>query len=208
MDIKAFPLGPLETNCYVASSNGTAVVVDVGGDPAEVAAYLRAGRLTLAAILLTHLHCDHLYGVAALVKEFEAKVLAGADDAGLLDTELGGGGLMGLPLVPPFPWEPVAPGPLDLPGLPCRVLATPGHSQGSLSYHFPEAKAVFVGDLLFYRSIGRTDFPGGDFDALVASVKSQIFVLPKDTAVYPGHGLPTTVADEQLHNPFFTEFTR
>jgi glyoxylase-like metal-dependent hydrolase (beta-lactamase superfamily II) len=208
MDIKMFPLGPLETNCYVASVDGAAVAVDVGGDPAEVAAYLRGRDLALEAILLTHLHCDHLYGVAALAEAFGVKVLAGEEDSMLMDTELGGGGLMGLPLVPPFSWEPVGLGETAFLGRPCRVLATPGHSAGSRSYFFPQAKVVFVGDLLFYRSIGRTDFPGGDFDALIASVKEQIFVLPPDTIVYPGHGLATTVGDEQLHNPYFTEFTR
>jgi hydroxyacylglutathione hydrolase len=208
MDIKMFPLGPLETNCYVAAAGGAAVAVDVGGDPAEVADYLRAKGLSLSAILLTHLHCDHLYGVAELAKAFGVRVLAGGEDAMLMDTERGRGGFMGLPLVPPFAWEPVAPGPLDLPGMPCEVLATPGHSPGSRSYHFPEARSVFTGDLLFYRSIGRTDFPGGDFDSLIDAVKSRIFVLPQDTAVYPGHGLATSVADEQLRNPYFTEFTR
>jgi glyoxylase-like metal-dependent hydrolase (beta-lactamase superfamily II) len=208
MDIKTFPLGPLETNCYVASVDGSAVAVDVGGDPAEVTDYLRAAGLTLQAILLTHLHCDHLYGVAALADTFGVKVLAGAEDAPLLESELGQGGFMGLPRVPLFSWEPVAPGSLSLLGQTCRVLATPGHSLGSRSYAFPESGVVFVGDLLFYRSIGRTDFAGGDFDSLIASVKTQIFTLPADTVVYPGHGLATTVADEQLANPYFTEFTR
>ena len=112
-----FPLGPLETNCYVAAVDGAAVAVDVGGDPAEVVDYLHTKGLSLAAILLTHLHCDHLYGVAALAKEFGAKVLAGGEDAMLLDTDLGKGGFMGLPEVPAFSWEPVAPGRLALPGM-------------------------------------------------------------------------------------------
>lgn len=208
MDIKMFPLGPLETNCYVANVGDAAVAVDVGGDPAEVMAYLRSKGLSLSTILLTHLHCDHLYGVAELAKAFGAKVLAGGEDAMLLDTDLGKGGFMGLPDVPAFSWEPVAEGPLPLPGMPCEVLATPGHSPGSRSYHFPGTGAVFTGDLIFYRGVGRTDFPGGDFDSLIDAIKSRIFVLPKETAIYPGHGLTTSVADEQLHNPYFTEFTR
>ncbi|MHC1790356.1 MBL fold metallo-hydrolase [Solidesulfovibrio sp.] len=208
MDIVSFPLGPLETNCYLAMSGASAVAVDVGGDPAPVLARLKAGGLTLEAICLTHLHCDHLYGVAALARETGCRVLAGAEDARLMETELGRGGLMGLPLVDAFAWEPVAPGETTLAGMPCRVLATPGHSPGSRSFYFPEAGVVFVGDLLFYRSIGRTDFAGGDYDVLLGAVASEIFSLPDKTLVYPGHGPATTVGDEKRHNPFFSEFAR
>ncbi|EHJ49167.1 beta-lactamase domain protein [Solidesulfovibrio carbinoliphilus subsp. oakridgensis] len=208
MDIRTFPLGPLETNCHVAVVGTAAVAVDVGGDPAQVAQFLKEKGLALEAVLLTHLHCDHLYGVGTLAREFGAKAYGGAGDAFLLDTEVGAGGLMGLPLVPPFDWEPIAPGETTLLGQPCRVLATPGHSPGSLSYHFPEAGVVFVGDLLFYRSIGRTDFAGGDYDALIRSVATEIFALPPATLVYAGHGPATTVGDEKRHNPFFSEFAR
>ena len=208
MDIRTFPLGPLETNCYVATAGNAAIAVDVGGPPEAVAHYLKEKGCSLEAVLVTHLHCDHLYGVGELARTFGATVFAGAADAPLLDTELGKGGLMGLPLVPPFDWEPLGPGELLLLGQPCRVLATPGHSPGSLSFYFPQAGVVFVGDLLFYRSIGRTDFEGGDYDALITSVRESIFTLPPDTAVYSGHGPATTVGDEMRHTPFFSEFAR
>ena len=208
MDIVSFPLGPLETNCYLAAVGGLAVAVDVGGDPAPVLAHVKAHGLTLTAICLTHLHCDHLYGVAALARETGCRVLAGAEDALLMDLDLGRGGLMGLPLVEPFDWEPVPPGETAFMGQACRVLATPGHSPGSRSFYFPEAGVAFVGDLLFYRSIGRTDFAGGDYDTLLQAVATQIFTLPDTTLVYPGHGPATTVGDEKRHNPFFSEFAR
>ena len=208
MDIKTFPLGPLETNCHVLVEKDRAVVVDAGGNPEAVLAYLDQRGASLETILITHLHCDHLYGVAALAEATGASVLAGAPDAPLLDDELGRGGLMGLPLVPPFAWEPLAPGEYAFAGLPCQVLATPGHSAGSLSFYFPQAEAVFVGDLLFYRSIGRTDFTGGDYEALINSVTTAIFTLPGATQVYPGHGPATTVAAEKQHKPYFSEFAR
>ncbi|MEA4858041.1 MBL fold metallo-hydrolase [Solidesulfovibrio sp.] len=208
MDIKTFPLGPLETNCYLATVGNVAVAVDVGGDPAPVAAFLTEKKLSLEAVLVTHLHCDHLYGVGELARAFAVPVLAGAADAFLLDTELGRGGFMGLPRVPAFAWEPIAPGEATYLGQPCRVLATPGHSPGSLSYYFPQAGLVFVGDLLFYRSIGRTDFDGGDYDTLLRSVREAVFALPPDTVVYSGHGPATTVGDERRHNPFFSEVAR
>ena len=208
MDIKMFPLGPLETNCYVLVNDGKALAVDVGGDPAPVLDYLAQRGASLDTILLSHLHCDHLYGVAALAAATRATVLAGAADAALLDDELGRGGLMGLPLVPPFDWTPVAPGPHDFIGLACQILATPGHSAGSLSLYVPDAASVFVGDLLFNRSIGRTDFLGGDYDSLINAVKTAIFTLPDATTVYPGHGPATTVGAEKQHNPYFSEFAR
>ncbi|UJX42879.1 MBL fold metallo-hydrolase [Desulfovibrio sp. JY] len=208
MDIKTFPIGPLETNCYLAVAGSAAIAVDVGGKPTAVAQFLKEKGLSLEAVLLTHLHCDHLYGVGELAGAFGAPVFAGAADAPLLETELGHGGLMGLPQVPEFTYEPIAPGGRTLLGQPCRVLATPGHSPGSLSYYFPEAGAIFVGDLLFYRSIGRTDFDGGDYDQLMTSVREKIFALPAVTAVYPGHGPATTIGDEMKHNPFFSEYAR
>ncbi len=206
MKVETFPLGPLQTNSFLACSGGLAAVCDVGGDPAPILAYLKKNSLTLTHILLTHLHCDHLYGVAALARATGAPVWGSGADRFLMDTELGGGGLMGLPLVAPFEFVDASPGEVEAAGRPCRILATPGHSPGGLSFYFPQDGVVFVGDLLFSRSVGRTDFPGGDHDQLLASVKEWIFTLPGDTAVYPGHGPATSVAQERRHNPFFSEF--
>lgn len=202
MKIRTFTLGPLGTNGFLAAHGGRAVFVDPGGDPAPVLAALKAGGLTLEAVLVTHLHCDHVYGCAALARATGAPVLVGREDLPLLDTELGGGGLMGLPLVEPFEPTVLAPGSARFLDLPCTVLPTPGHSPGSLSFHFPDQGVVFVGDVLFRRSIGRTDFPGGDLDTLLAAVREHLFTLPPETVVYSGHGPATTIGDEMAHNPF------
>lgn len=208
MKVETFPLGPLETNSYLAVSGKEAVAVDAGGDPSAMVEYLNKHGLTLSQILITHLHCDHIYGVSALSQATGAPVLAGADDAYLMETELGRGGFMGLPMVRVFDWTPIREGEMILMGQPCKVLATPGHTLGSLSFFFPQGGAVFAGDLIFYRSIGRTDFPGGDMDALLDSVRQKIFTLPEDTAIYSGHGPATSVGAEQKHNPYFSEFAR
>jgi hydroxyacylglutathione hydrolase len=205
MRVETFALGPLQTNGYLLAHAGRALFVDPGGDPRPVRRMLDNEKLALEAVALTHLHCDHLYGAADLAQAYGAPILASPEDAYLMDTELGAGGFMGLPLAKEFAWEPLAPGPRQFLGLECQVLATPGHSPGSLSLYFPDAGAVFVGDLLFLRSIGRTDFPGGDLDALMASVRERIFTLPGETTVYSGHGPSTTVAAEMAHNPFFNE---
>ncbi|WP_147820658.1 MBL fold metallo-hydrolase [Salidesulfovibrio onnuriiensis] len=206
MQIKTFPLGPLETNCHVLSHDGKAVVVDPGGDPSEVLAHLEKEGLTLTHILNTHLHFDHTYGNRALSEATGVSILAGADDKPLLSTELGRGGMMGLPSVEMFEIEEIGEGEHEFAGLACKVFTTPGHSTGSLSFYFPEAGACFVGDLIFYRSIGRTDFPGGSLEVLKASVAEKIFTLPKETRLFSGHGPDTTVGDEMHHNPFFSEF--
>lgn len=206
MKVEIFPLGPLETNSFLAIEGSSAVAVDVGGDPSSMLRFLKREGLTLTHVLLTHLHFDHTFGVKALHDATGAVALACAGDAPLMQTELGRGGFMGFPKVPEFSYAPVEEGEIELLGQPCKVLFTPGHTPGGVSYYFPKAGVVFAGDLLFYRSIGRTDFPGGSHQTLLDSVTTRIFPLPPDTVVYAGHGPETTVGDEKLHNPYFSDF--
>jgi glyoxylase-like metal-dependent hydrolase (beta-lactamase superfamily II) len=206
MEIKTFPIGPLQTNCYVLAGDTEAVVIDPGGEPSVILAYLKENGLTLTHILNTHLHFDHTYGNKALSEATGAPILSCADDAYLLKNELGMGGTMGLPEVPPYETQTITPGEATYAGFSCKIFHTPGHSAGSLTYYFPEAGAAFVGDLIFYRSIGRTDFAGGDLETLKTSVREHIFSLPPETLLLSGHGPETTVGDEMNHNPFFTGF--
>jgi glyoxylase-like metal-dependent hydrolase (beta-lactamase superfamily II) len=205
--VKTFQLGPLETNCYLVYNDAKqAVVIDPGGDPAEVLAFLRSQGLTLTHILNTHLHFDHIGGNAALASATGAVILAGEADRPLLESELGNGGFMGFPKTPSFSFTPLEPGTHSFVGETCHVLATPGHSPGSLSLYFPALGAVFCGDLIFYRSVGRTDFPGGDDKVLKESAYAKILVLPEETIIYPGHGPKTDVRDARKNNPFFSDF--
>ncbi|MDR0338991.1 MAG: MBL fold metallo-hydrolase [Desulfovibrio sp.] len=206
MRIIAIPLGPLDTNCYVAHSDEEAVVIDPGGSPEKVTAYLDKHRLTLTRILLSHLHFDHTYGVAALAGATGAPVLASPKDGFLLEGEGGKGGMWGLPLVEAYTYDPLTPGRYDFLGLPWDVLATPGHTPGGLSFFLPAARSLFSGDALFRRSIGRTDFPGSDHEQLIASIKNVLFALPDDTVVYPGHGDATSIGDEKRNNPYVSDF--
>lgn len=208
MPIETFPLGPLDTNCYVLSLDGYALAIDPGGDPKEVIAYLQKHNLTLGAILITHLHFDHIFGVAALHKATGAQIYTPHGDAPLMQTPLGRGGMWGFPTVDEFTASPLAAGEHVFGSIPCTVLATPGHSEGSLSYYFKQMNAVFPGDVLFYRSVGRTDFPGGSQEVLLASIQEKLFTLPKATQVYPGHGPATQIEDEMLNNPYCSAFAR
>ncbi len=206
MPVAVFPLGPLQTNSHILHGHTQAIVVDVGGDPAPMIKYLHAHQLSLAAICLTHRHFDHLYGVSALAKETGAPVYVSAGDDTLAETESAKGGMWGFPLVEPFESRPLAPGKASFNGMECEVLATPGHTPGGVSLYFPSEKIVFTGDSLFYRSLGRTDFPGGDQAQLMHSVTEVLFKLPGETVVYPGHGPLSTIGDERANNPFCGEF--
>lgn len=207
-EVQRFPLGPLDTNCYLVSSGGEAVVIDAGGDPDAVVKAVRRDNLKLTHILNTHLHCDHTYGNAALQRIFGLDVLAGAEEAALLESDLGRGGAFGLPKVEPYQYKPLAPGGISLLGTECIVLSTPGHTPGSLSFYFPEHGHVFTGDVLFLRSVGRTDFPGGSAKVLRRSIKEVLFALPDNTTAWPGHGEETNIGDEKMNNPCYGQFAR
>lgn len=202
MPVLAFPFGPLEANAYFLHNGADAVVADPPDDPAPVLDAARRTGATIRAILLTHLHFDHAQGCAAMSRATGLPVLVGREDWDMRDVLLSRGMLFGLPPVPEFPAEPLRPGPAVWGSLTCTVLHAPGHSPGSLCFHFAEEKALLAGDVLFYRSVGRSDLPGGNADTLCHSLRSVVYTLPPDTTVYPGHGEPTTVGDEAMHNPF------
>jgi glyoxylase-like metal-dependent hydrolase (beta-lactamase superfamily II) len=207
MQFEVFPIGPLDTNCFVIHTGSAAVAVDPGGPPEPVLDFLAARGLKLTHIFLTHLHFDHTYGVAGLAAGTGATVLASDKDGYMLENELGRGGVWGLPLVDEYTFTPLHPGEIALLDTTCAVLATPGHTPGGLSFYFPELKAVFAGDALFYRSIGRSDFPGGSQSALVKSIREVLFALPEETTVYTGHGDATGIGDERRNNPFVSDFS-
>ena len=137
MSVAVFPLGPLETNCYVVSNEDQAVAIDVGGDPAPVSRYLKEHSLELKAICITHMHFDHLYGVAALAAETHATVFTPEKDKVIATTVLGQGGSSGFPAVPKFESVSIEPGnKTEFAGLECKVLSVPGHTPGSVAYYF------------------------------------------------------------------------
>ncbi len=207
-NIQTFPLGPLDVNCYLLSHNGEALVVDAGGAPDPVIAAIKKDNLKLTHILNTHLHFDHCYGNAALQKAYGLEILAGKEDVELLGSELGAGGVYGFPLVDPYKVTACEAGERTILGVKCKFLHTPGHTPGSLSFYFPEFDLVFTGDVLFHRSVGRTDFPRGNAKDLRRSIKEVLFTLPDLTSAYPGHGEPTNIGDEKLNNPYYGQFAR
>lgn len=195
----------IQANCYILGDEESreAVVIDPGGDTPVVLRTLENKGLSPSAILATHGHFDHVEGLASLKRATGAPICVHAGDRSLIEGMKDQGLLFGMRVEaapPPDRYledgQEIAFGKLSL-----RVVHTPGHSPGSVSYLMD--KMVFVGDLLFAGSIGRTDLQGGDYDTLIRSVRTRIFTLPEDTVVYPGHGPATTVGREKRINPFF-----
>ncbi len=201
-----------EENAYIAHLDGNSecVVFDPGFEPQPILAYLSENGLSLAAILNTHGHADHIAGNAALKEAWpDAPLVIGHGDATkLTDPMLNLSGQYGMGLVSPAADTLVSAGQVyQAAGFDLEVRDTPGHSCGHVVFvwHNTSPPVVFAGDVLFQRSIGRTDFPDGSFEQLVESIQTQLFVLPDDSIILPGHGPATTIGEEKRYNPFVGE---
>jgi len=209
MKILCVPVGPLQANCYLASdAQGRTCAIDPGGEPERLARIVQEQDLALTHVLLTHGHIDHLGGAGALARLTGALIGCAADAAPLLRRP---DPMMPLPGYENLPgYEPdltLSDGDLVQVGtLAVGVIATPGHSPGDLTFHIDGH--LFCGDLLFHGSVGRTDFPGGDFDILLSSVQKLVDAFPPATVVLPGHMQSTTLGAELAHNPFLTGLGR
>lgn len=205
LELYGRPLGPLQANCYVLIEPdlGHALVIDPGA-PEDWLWEQVEGR-KVQAIVLTHAHFDHIGGVARLRERTGAPVLIHKAEAEwLTNAELNGSARweeeIGRITAPPADGH-LEPGQrLTFAGHDIEVRHTPGHSPGGVSLVL--GNLCFSGDTLFYRSIGRTDLPGGDHATLLASIKNQLLTLDPGVTVLPGHGPSTTIGDESRFNPF------
>ncbi len=199
-----------DQNTYVMgqSDRDEVIVVDPGFDSDRLIAHLTAKKLTVAAILLTHGHVDHIAGIERL-KAFapDAPVIIGRIDAPMLtDATLNLSTGFGVPVTAPPAERLLDDGDVvELAGLTFEVRHIPGHSPGSVVFVFADDGAVVAGDVLFSGSVGRTDFPGGSSKQLLDGIRAQLYTLPGATRVFPGHGPPTTVGEELATNPFTRE---
>ena len=200
---------PFEQNTYVAQlpDRTDCVVIDPGLEPEKIIRHLEKGGLTPAAILITHGHSDHIGGNAAVKKRWpHCPLVIGVDDAPKLgDPWLNLSAGFGTPLVSPPADVTVKDGDTyEAAGFEWQVRSIPGHTTGHVVYLWEgqEPAIVFVGDVIFAGSIGRTDFPDGDHRQLVFGIRSKLFTLPDETILLPGHGGTTTVGAEKRDNPF------
>lgn len=200
---------PFAENSYVVWLDGQsdAFVIDPGFEPDAITDVLDANRLTLAAIVCTHGHVDHIAGNADLKGRFpDAPVLIGRGDAAMLtDPALNLSGNWGFNVVSPPADRLLDDGErITVAGIDLEVREIPGHSPGHVVFvlHGENPPVVLGGDVLFNGSVGRTDFPGGSFETLKTGIHAKLFTLPDGTRVFPGHGPPTTVGEEKRNNPF------
>ena len=208
MKLHVLPAGPIQTNAYLlcAPERGEAVLIDAPGDIwEEVAPILQSAKCRLLELWLTHGHWDHTQGGAEVVRQSGAKVRAHAADRVLIETpaimERFMGERLGLEPLHVDHW--VTPGEtLNLLGTTVEVRHVPGHCPGNVLFYLSALQAAFVGDALFNGNVGRTDLPGGDPAQLARSIREQIYTLPLETVVFPGHGEKTTVAAERAGTPY------
>ncbi len=204
---KALLVGLLEVNCYILGDEETkeAVVIDPGGDEDEILEALKHHGLTLQTIIDTHGHFDHVdanqplkdaTGAAIAIHELDAPMLAKPSAEAMFFT----GNRLRLSAADILLKEGDI---ISFGNYRLKVLHTPGHTPGGISLVMEGNTLVYVGDLLFQGSIGRTDFPGGSYEDLINAVKTKIFPLGDNYTVFPGHGPVTTVGQERKYNPFF-----
>lgn len=202
-------LGALGTNTYFLyrEGGGRAIVVDPADHGGHIYQTLQKNGLQTAAVFLTHGHADHIWGTTDLQQAAQetgpVKVYAcEAEKEILADARTNLSRALGRPYTLEADEYLKDGEEIDIAGIGCRVIATPGHTIGGCCYYIEEAGFLISGDTLFLESTGRTDFATGSMSTLVRSIKEKLFLLPEDTKVYPGHGDSTTIGHEKKYNPF------
>ncbi|WP_394023348.1 MBL fold metallo-hydrolase [Anaerococcus martiniensis] len=198
MEIKRFPLGPVLTNLYVVSENGHGFIVDAVAKSDLVTDYIKDNNIKIDFILQTHTHFDHVLGLEYYKNLYNVDVFASSESRDIANDKY-------YNLAYDYDDLNV---PIDnflkdnevITDFKIKALKTPGHSLDSISYLIGDH--LFSGDTLFRGSIGRTDFPGGDYETLIGSINEKYRVLDSNTVVYPGHGEKTSLDYEFNNNPF------
>ncbi len=201
---KSFPVGPLQCNCSIVGdlTTGRALVVDPGGDAEIILGLLAELQLQVVAIIHTHAHLDHILAAGEIKKATGAPIYLHRDDQFLWDIVEEQCSMFGIPYRPlPNPDHYLR----DDQDLGCCggvAIHTPGHTPGSTSFWFADSNLLLAGDTLFQRSIGRTDFAGGDYEQIIRSIRERLYTLDEQATVITGHGPSTTIGDEKYNNPF------
>jgi hydroxyacylglutathione hydrolase len=204
---QTIPVTPFQQNCSLVWCDQTlqAAVIDPGGDLPRIRAAAQALKLTLTQILLTHAHIDHAGGTGTLAREMQLPIVGPhPGDQFWIDGLAQQAQMFGFEPAEPFtPTRWLKGGDTVMVGHSAlSVLHCPGHTPGHVVFHSAEAARLFVGDVLFAGSIGRTDFPGGDHATLLASIRTQLWPLGDETVFIPGHGPESTIGREKRSNPY------
>lgn len=204
MLIKKLAVGPIMANCFIVGCDQTheAAVIDPGDEADRILRTLADAKLTVTQIINTHGHFDHVGANRRMKQATGAPILIHALDAPMLRLLSSSAAAWGMSAEnSPPPDRTIDEGDtISVGSITFKVIHTPGHTPGGVSLHADGY--LFVGDTLFAGSVGRTDFPGGDFDTLKSSIQEKLFALGDEVQVFTGHGPETTIGEERRHNPF------
>ena len=211
--IRTVHVGPVQTNCYLIGNPETeqVLIIDPGADADAIREEIRSMNMMPAAILLTHGHFDHIGAVRELLTVYDIPVVAGKGAEDFLKDygKVAPGAFqehftetqMHFPIAKYAEDEEL----IEYGGFPITCLATPGHTEDGMCYFFPTESVLFSGDTLFMESVGRTDLPTGDMKVLVEAIRRQLYQLPSETLVFPGHGPATNIEYEKRYNLYTWE---
>jgi hydroxyacylglutathione hydrolase len=210
--VRAFTVGPFQENTFLISQDGSdrAVLVDPGDEPDLLLGGIEQEGVTLDAILITHTDVDHVGAVAPVAKATGAPVYCPKLEVERLADIMAHAPMPGLGPYEGYEADETVEGGerLQLAGFDIEVVFTPGHTEGHVTYAFPEGPAIASGDVLFQSSVGRTDRPNGDHQTLMRSIATLLERYPDETTVLPGHMGATTLGHERATNPFLAELSR
>ncbi len=209
LKIKSFVFSPIQENTYLLFNEfNDCIIIDPGcyfpGEQDELKAFITQSKLTPRMLLNTHCHLDHVFGNKFVAETWGLTLHLHEKEKKLLDYAPTSGLMYNMPFdnyAGEYHFlkegDVVTLGNDEL-----AVIAAPGHSPGHICFYCAKQHFIISGDVLFNRSIGRTDLPGGDHETLLKNIREKLFVLPAETVVYSGHGPVTTIGEEKKYNPF------
>ena len=205
LKIETMTVGMAQSNCYIVHNETEAIIVDPGGEQARIEQTIERLDIKPIAILLTHTHYDHIGALEGIRDTYNVPVYVAAEENNwLMDPMKNLSGYVGESITTrPAEEELLIGDEMTIGEFTFKVLPTPGHSPGGVSFVFMDGDFVITGDALFGGSIGRTDFPGSNHEQLLTSIREQLFTLPEHYTIYPGHMGRSTIGHEKNYNPFF-----
>lgn len=209
MEIASFTFNDFAENTYVLyDESKSCIIIDPGcNTPAErkeLTSFIESNELKPEYVVNTHCHIDHVLGNRFTMEEYGLELYTHEGEVPVLAACEMVAQMYGIPYDPsPSINNTIKDGDeITFGNTSLKSIFTPGHSPASISLYHEPSSVLIAGDVLFRQSIGRTDLPGGDFNTLISSIRTRLFILPDDTVVYPGHGPETTIGYEKSYNPF------